>query len=148
MAFITEDFLLQSKVARRLYHEYAAVQPILDYHCHLSAKDIADGRQFRNLCEIWLEGDHYKWRAMRANGIRSATALAMPDPYDKFVTWAQTVPQTLRNPLVSLDASGIAEILWHRFAANRENCAKTGIRERTTCGKDLNAAGNSEEVSS
>ncbi|MFZ0561331.1 MAG: glucuronate isomerase [Terriglobales bacterium] len=99
MAFITEDFLLQSKAARRLYHDYAAQQPILDYHCHLSAKDIAENRQFRNLYEIWLEGDHYKWRAMRANGVSERYCTGDADPYDKYFAWAQTVPHTLRNPL-------------------------------------------------
>jgi glucuronate isomerase len=99
MAFITEDFLLQSKAGRRLYHEYAAAQPILDYHSHLSAKDIAENRQFRNLYEIWLEGDHYKWRTMRANGISERYCTGDADPYDKFFAWAQTVPRTLRNPL-------------------------------------------------
>src|SRR5580658_3299223 len=99
MGFITDDFLLQSKFAHRLYREYAAAQPILDYHCHLSAKDIADNRQFRNLYEIWLEGDHYKWRAMRANGISERYCTGDADAYDKFVAWARTVPQTLRNPL-------------------------------------------------
>ena len=68
MPFITEDFLLQSKTARHLYHTHACEEPILDYHCHLSPKEIADNRRFKNLTEIWLEGDHYKWRAMRANG--------------------------------------------------------------------------------
>jgi len=67
--FIGENFLLSNEIARRLYHECAATQPVLDYHCHLSTKDIADNRRFANLFEIWLEGDHYKWRAMRANGI-------------------------------------------------------------------------------
>src|SRR3984957_8773811 len=99
MAFITEDFLLQSKTARRLYHDHAAGQPILDYHCHLSAKDIADNRQFRNLYEIWLEGDHYKWRAMRDNGASERYCTGDADSYDKFFAWAQTVPYTMRNPL-------------------------------------------------
>ena len=99
MAFITEDFLLQSKMARRLYHTYAAERPILDYHCHLSARDIAENRQFRNLYEIWLEGDHYKWRAMRANGVSERYCTGDADPYDKYFAWAQTVPHTLRNPL-------------------------------------------------
>ena len=99
MAFITEDFLLQSKAARRLYHDYAAGQPILDYHCHLSAKNIAENRQFRNLYEIWLEGDHYKWRAMRANGIDERYCTGNAAPYEKFLAWARTVPATLRNPL-------------------------------------------------
>ncbi len=69
MPFITEDFLLNNRTAKRLYHTYAEDQPVLDYHCHLSPRDIAENRQFRNLTEIWLEGDHYKWRAMRANGV-------------------------------------------------------------------------------
>jgi glucuronate isomerase len=99
MAFITEDFLLQSKTARRLYNTYAAEQPILDYHCHLSAKDIAENRQFRNLYEIWLAGDHYKWRAMRANGVSEHYCTGDADPYEKYFAWAQTVPHTLRNPL-------------------------------------------------
>jgi glucuronate isomerase len=99
MAFITEDFLLQTKTARRLYHDYAAAQPIIDYHCHLSAKNIAENRQFRNLYEIWLEGDHYKWRAMRANGVAERYCTGDADPYDKYFAWAQTVPHTLRNPL-------------------------------------------------
>ena len=69
MPFIDEDFLLGSKPARRLYHKFAEHEPIFDYHCHISPRDIAENRQFRNLFEIWLEGDHYKWRAMRSNGI-------------------------------------------------------------------------------
>src|ERR1700733_1092280 len=99
MAFITEDFLLRGKTARRLYHTYAAEQPILDYHCHLSAEDIAENRQFRDLYEIWLAGDHYKWRAMRANGVSERYCTGDAEPYDKYVAWAQTVPHTLRNPL-------------------------------------------------
>ena len=69
MAFITEDFLLHNPAARRLYHTFAEHEPILDYHCHLSPREIAENRQFRNLSEIWLDGDHYKWRAMRADGV-------------------------------------------------------------------------------
>lgn len=99
MTFITEDFLLQTETARRLYHRYAAGQPIMDYHCHLAAKDIADDRHFHDLFEIWLEGDHYKWRAMRANGIAERYCTGNASPYEKFLAWAQTVPETLRNPL-------------------------------------------------
>jgi len=69
LTFIQDDFLLQTAMAQRLYHDYAATQPIIDYHSHLPAAEIAAKRQFNNLSEIWLEGDHYKWRAMRANGI-------------------------------------------------------------------------------
>ena len=99
MSFITENFLLRTKTARRLYNEYAADQPILDYHCHLSAKDIADNHRFRDLTEIWLEGDHYKWRAMRANGVPERYCTGTANPYEKFLAWARTVPHTLRNPL-------------------------------------------------
>lgn len=99
MAFLDDNFLLSNDVARRLYHEYAQPQPILDYHCHLPPKDLAENRRFANLFEIWLEGDHYKWRAMRANGIPEKYITGDASPYDKFLAWARTVPYTLRNPL-------------------------------------------------
>lgn len=99
MSFITDDFLLHGKTARRLYDTYAAPQPILDYHCHLPPKDIAENRRFANLFEIWLEGDHYKWRAMRANGIAERYCTGDAEPYEKFLAWAGTVPKCLRNPL-------------------------------------------------
>jgi len=99
MSFIHEDFLLQTEHAKRLYYGYAKDQPILDYHCHLPPQDVASNRQFRNLFEIWLEGDHYKWRAMRANGIGEAYCTGEADPHDKFLAWAKTMPHTLRNPL-------------------------------------------------
>jgi len=97
--FLTEDFLLSNDVARRLYRQFAATQPILDYHCHLSPCDIAENRQFANLFEIWLEGDHYKWRAMRANGVAENYITGDASPYEKFLAWARTVPYALRNPL-------------------------------------------------
>lgn len=98
MTFIHEDFLLGTKTARRLYREYAEHQPILDYHCHLPPQDVAANRRF-DLFEIWLEGDHYKWRAMRANGIAERYCTGDASHYDKFLAWAATVPRTLRNPL-------------------------------------------------
>lgn len=99
MPFIHEDFLLAGAAARRLYHEFAEEEPILDYHCHLPPKDIAENRRFNNLTEIWLEGDHYKWRAMRANGVAERYCTGDADPKEKFLAWARTVPHTLRNPL-------------------------------------------------
>ncbi len=99
MPFIHDDFLLTTPAARRLYHEHAANAPILDFHCHLPPKDIAENRRFGNLFEIWLEGDHYKWRAMRAAGFDERYATGDAEPYEKFLAWARTVPQTLRNPL-------------------------------------------------
>ena len=99
MTFLGDDFLLQSEAARRLYHGYAESDPILDFHSHLPPADVAADRQFRNLFEIWLEGDHYKWRAMRANGVAERYCTGDAAPYEKFLAWARTVPFTLRNPL-------------------------------------------------
>ena len=99
MGFIHDDFLLQTTAARRLYHAYAERQPIIDYHCHLPPKDVAEDRQFANLWEIWLDGDHYKWRAMRASGVAERFCTGDASPREKFLAWAKTVPQTLRNPL-------------------------------------------------
>jgi glucuronate isomerase len=99
MKFISERFLLHNRTAQRLYEQYAKVEPIFDYHCHLPPKDIAENRQFKNLFEIWLEGDHYKWRAMRANGVGEEFCTGNAEPLAKFRAWAATVPQTLRNPL-------------------------------------------------
>jgi len=99
MSFLDQDFLLTNDMARRLYHEAAAEMPIYDYHCHLVPADIAANRAYKNLHEIWLEGDHYKWRAMRANGIDEELITGNADPYDKFLAWSKTVPVTLRNPL-------------------------------------------------
>jgi glucuronate isomerase len=98
-AFITEDFLLQTKTARNLYHEHAEKMPIYDYHCHLPAELIAEDHQFDNLTQPWLYGDHYKWRAMRANGIAEKYVTGDASDYEKFEKWAQTVPRCLRNPL-------------------------------------------------
>lgn len=97
--FLEGDFLLHTDAARRLYERYAAPQPILDYHCHLPPREVAENRRFENLTEIWLEGDHYKWRAMRANGIAERFCTGDADPYEKFLAWAATVPRCLRNPL-------------------------------------------------
>jgi len=99
MGFIHDDFLLHSPAARRLYHEFAAPEPILDFHCHLPPEDIAENRRFENLYDIWLAGDHYKWRAMRANGVEERYITGDATPYEKFLAWARTVPATLRNPL-------------------------------------------------
>jgi glucuronate isomerase len=97
--FLTDDFLLYNPTAKQLYHDYAKHQPIIDYHCHLSPKDIAQDRQFENLTQIWIEGDHYKWRAMRAYGIEEKYITGNASDYEKFQKWAETVPNTLRNPL-------------------------------------------------
>ncbi|MBL7856985.1 MAG: glucuronate isomerase [Cyclobacteriaceae bacterium] len=97
--FISDDFLLQSSFAKKLYHDYAKNLPIIDYHCHLSPSDIASNRIFENLTRIWLEGDHYKWRAMRSLGIAEKFITGSAPDLEKFNQWAYTVPFTVRNPL-------------------------------------------------
>lgn len=99
MTFITDDFLLGTPQARELYHRFAVDPPIYDYHCHLSPQLIAENHQFADLAELWLAGDHYKWRAMRANGVDEKFVTGAGSPRDKFLAWAKTVPRTLRNPL-------------------------------------------------
>ena len=97
--FINDDFMLTNDYARELYHQSAENQPIIDYHCHLVPKMIADNYQFADLTEVWLGGDHYKWRAMRGNGVPEEFITGKADGYAKFEKWAETVPYTMRNPL-------------------------------------------------
>lgn len=97
--FLGDDFLLETETARVLYHDYARDQPIFDYHCHLPVEEIAQNRNFANLTQMWLNGDHYKWRAMRANGVNEELITGRASDEDKFHAWAATVPKTLRNPL-------------------------------------------------
>lgn len=97
--FMDENFLLNSHVAERLYHEVAKDLPIIDYHCHLNPQEIYENKRFKNITEAWLYGDHYKWRAMRANGIEEKYITGDATDYDKFLAWAETVPQTIGNPL-------------------------------------------------
>ncbi len=99
MTFIDDDFLLTSPAAKRLYHDYAADQPIIDYHNHLSPQQLAENQPFENLHQMWVESDHYKYRAMRANGIDEALITGGASPKEKFVAFASTVPKTIRNPL-------------------------------------------------
>ncbi len=97
--FMDENFMLQNKTAEKLYHDYAKEMPIIDYHCHLPPHEIADDKIFSNMSKIWLEGDHYKWRAMRANGVAEKYCTGDAPDEEKFLKWAETVPHTLRNPL-------------------------------------------------
>ncbi|WP_227628549.1 glucuronate isomerase [Klebsiella pneumoniae] len=96
---MTEDFLLDTEFARRLYHDYAKDQPIFDYHCHLPPQQVAENYRFKNLYDIWLKGDHYKWRAMRTNGVPERLCTGDASDREKFDAWAATVPHTIGNPL-------------------------------------------------
>lgn len=97
--FIKEDFLLETEYARDLYHKYAKDLPIVDFHCHLPPEDVANDRRYANMTEIWLAGDHYKWRAMRANGVPERYCTGDASDWDKFEKWAETVPYCIRNPI-------------------------------------------------
>ena len=99
MTFIHPDFMLQTETARQLYHQHAEHMPIIDYHCHLSPREIAENIQFQDITQLWLGGDHYKWRAMRANGVPEEYITGNRSSWEKFQKWAETVPYTMRNPL-------------------------------------------------
>lgn len=115
--FMDANFLLNSETAQHLYHDHAAQLPILDYHCHLSPQMIADDYRFKTITELWLGGDHYKWRAMRANGVPEKYITGDATDWEKFQKWAETVPYTFRNPLYHWThlelrtAFGITEVL-------------------------------------
>lgn len=128
MAFLDDDFLLHSPTARQLFHEVARDLPVIDYHCHLDPRQIAEDQRWSNLTEIWLGGDHYKWRLMRANGIDEDLITGNAPPLEKFQAWAETVPITLRNPIYhwthlelrrcfgihALLGPDTAQEIWHR----------------------------------
>lgn len=89
--FMDENFLLSTETAQKLYHEYAAAMPVLDYHCHISPQEIAEDKQFENIAQIWLGGDHYKWRQMRSNGIAEEYITGNAPDREKFQKWAETL---------------------------------------------------------
>ena len=125
--FLDDNFLLQNKTAEVLYHDHAKELPIIDYHCHLPPHEIAEDKSFDNLTEIWLNGDHYKWRAMRTFGVNEQYITGDKDDYEKFEKWAATVPNTIRNPLfhwTHLELKnyfGIKELLTPQTAATVYN---------------------------
>ncbi|MGY5851087.1 glucuronate isomerase [Salegentibacter sp. F14] len=97
--YLNRNFLLENKYSEELFHKYAANQPIIDYHCHLSPKEIAEDRVYENISQVWIAGDHYKWRAMRTMGVNENYITGDASDKEKFMAWAKTVPNTLRNPL-------------------------------------------------
>lgn len=97
--FMNENFLLESEASQKLYHEYAAKMPIIDYHCHLPPKDVAENNQYDNITQVWLYGDHYKWRAMRTYGIAEKYVTGDASDWEKFEKWAEVIPYAIRNPL-------------------------------------------------
>ena len=97
--FMDKDFLLSNETAKTLYHEYAAKMPIIDYHCHINPAEIAENREFKNITEVWLGADHYKWRAMRSNGVAEKFITGNATDREKFQKWAETLPKCIGNPL-------------------------------------------------
>ena len=104
-----KDFLLETETARKLFHDYAEKTPILDYHCHINPREIAEDRQFDNITQVWLGGDHYKWRFMRSCGVDEKYITGDASDYEKFCKWAEP-GQGYRQPLIPLEPSGAAEI--------------------------------------
>jgi glucuronate isomerase len=147
-----EDFLLGSETARRLYHDLAKHMPIIDYHCHLNPQEIWENRTYSNLAEVWLGGDHYKWRAMRANGVDERYVTGDADGYEKFLAYARTLPQAIGNPLYHwshLELQryfGIDEPLDERSAPSIWERANRLIREGGLSARELIAKSNVEVV--
>ena len=98
-AFMNNNFLLQTETAQKLFHKQAENLPIIDYHCHLNPKEVAEDHRFSSITELWLGGDHYKWRAMRSNGIEEKYITGNASDWEKFQKWAETMPYCMRNPL-------------------------------------------------
>ena len=161
MSFIHDDFLLSNDQAVKLYHEFAKDEPILDFHNHLPPDEIANNRRFENLAEAWLEADHYKWRAMRANGTPEELVTGNGDPKEKFLAWSATIPHTLGNPLYhwthlelkrcfgidTLLSPNTAEQIWEQAneKLKQDDCSACGLLERfkvkTLCTTDDPATG-------
>lgn len=97
-AFMDEDFLLSTNTAKKLYHDFAAKMPIIDYHCHIQPGEIAEDRKFENITQVWLESDHYKWRQMRANGVEEYYITGNASDREKFQKWAETLEKAIGNP--------------------------------------------------
>ena len=119
--FMDADFLLQTDTAKTLYHEAAEKMPIFDYHNHLNPQEILEDRQMENLTRVWLGGDHYKWRAMRAMGFSEDLITGNADDYDKYLAFAETIENAIGNPLIPLDTSGAAAVLRHHDTALPRN---------------------------
>lgn len=135
--FMDEDFLLESDLAKTLFNDYAKDLPIIDYHCHLSPKEIYENKMFKNITEIWLYGDHYKWRAMRANGIDEAYITGDANDYDKFIAWAKTIPMLIGNPLYNWTHLELQRFFDINTVLNEETAPEIWekVNEKLTSGK-------------
>ena len=150
--FLDENFLLQTETAKTLYHDVAVALPIIDYHCHLNPREIAEDRRFANLTEAWLMGDHYKWRAMRVNGVPEHLVTGPADEYERFLAWAGTVPMAVGNPLfhwTHLELRryfGIDDVLTPATAKRVWDRAKDVLAEEGMSARGLIARSNVEAL--
>lgn len=135
--YIHPDFLLQTEAARRLYHGFAAQEPIFDFHCHLSPQEIREDARFETITQVWLGGDHYKWRLMRANGVPEELITGDGDPYEKFLAWARTVEKSVGNPLYAWthmelkNYFGVEELLSEKSAPAIWEACNAKLREES-----------------
>lgn len=119
--FLNDNFLLTNEWAQKLYHDYAAKMPIIDYHCHLDPQEIFENKNFENITDAWLKGDHYKWRLMRANGIPESHITGSASDYEKFFAWCQTVPKIIGNPLYTWTHLELKRFFGVDLIINEEN---------------------------
>ncbi len=120
--FMSENFMLSSETARKLYHTYAADMPIIDYHCHINPREIAENRRFNNITEVWLGGDHYKWRVLRSNGIEEKYITGDASDYEKFKAWACTLPRLIGNPLYHWSHLELKTYFGYEGTLNEKTC--------------------------
>ncbi|MGM9624631.1 MAG: glucuronate isomerase, partial [Eubacteriales bacterium] len=120
--FMDGNFLLKTETAKILYHHYAAKMPIIDYHCHVPPKEIAEDKRYANITELWLGGDHYKWRAMRSNGIDEKYITGDASDYEKFRAWAKTMPKLIGNPLYHWTHLELQRYFGYDGILNEETC--------------------------
>ena len=132
-AFMDQDFLLETETAKMLYHDYAAKMPVLDYHCHISPQEIAEDRQFENITQVWLGGDHYKWRQMRSNGIEERYITGDASDREKFQKWAETLERAIGNPLYHWSHLELQRYFGYHGALN----AKTAEEVWNLCNEKL-----------
>ena len=141
--YIHPDFLLQTEAARRLYHSFAAQEPIFDFHCHLSPQEIREDARFETITQVWLGGDHYKWRLMRANGVPEELITGDGDPYEKFLAWARTVEKSVGNPLYAWthmelkNYFGVEELLSEKSAPAIWEACNQKLREESLSARGL-----------
>lgn len=137
--FMDEDFLLSTPTAEKLYHQYAENMPIIDYHCHIDPREIYEDRRFDNITQVWLGGDHYKWRQMRSNGVEEKYITGDAPDYEKFVRWAQTLEAAIGNPLYHWSHLELKRY----FGCDMNLCEKTAPRIWDLCNGQLAEADHS-----